>query len=286
MRWAALLVAVGALSAAVPAQAARPITMSGSVATRALVADLAYFYRHAVDDPPRFSLVGGVTGTGIADAERGITDAGMVARNLIPGDPAGLVLTPLAISGVCLVTNRANPVPGITRAQIQDIVAGRVTSWGQVPGSSRTDPIVPVGLDPTSGSGQVFLSVFVDDDTPLVYRPVTLATETQVRDYIAQTPAAFGYLDRALTGALHVAAFDGVGCTRATIRDGTYPAGRPLGVVTRGPPRGELAGFLRWARTSRTARRVISTRYLPLGAASGQEPVMRVGGDRRSPGSP
>ena len=48
MRWAALLVAgaaltVVALTTAAPARTAPPITMSGSVATRALVADLAYF---------------------------------------------------------------------------------------------------------------------------------------------------------------------------------------------------------------------------------------------------
>jgi len=41
------------------------------VVTRALVADLAYFYRHAVRDSPRFALAGGVTGSGIADAEQG-----------------------------------------------------------------------------------------------------------------------------------------------------------------------------------------------------------------------
>jgi phosphate transport system substrate-binding protein len=188
----------------------------------------------------------------------------MVARNLIPGDPSDLVLTPLALSGVCLVTNRANPVPGLTRAQIQDIVAGRLTSWSQIPGSRRTDPIVPVGLDPTSGSGQVFLSAFVDVATPLAYRPVTLATETQVRDYIERTPAGFGYLDRVLAGSLRVTAFEGVGCTRASIKGGTYPAARPLGVVTRGRPRGALARFLRWARTSPKAREVIATRYLTL----------------------
>ena len=125
-------------------------------------------------DPPRFSLVGGVTATGIADAQRGISDAGMVARALAPGDPAGLRLTTLARSGVCLVTNRGNPVPALTRAQIQDIVAGRVTSWSQVLGSRRSDPIVPVVREPTSGSAQVFQSVFVDDVTPALYHPLTL----------------------------------------------------------------------------------------------------------------
>jgi phosphate transport system substrate-binding protein len=271
MRWAALLVAVAALAAAAPARAAPPITMSGSVATRALVADLAYFYRQAVDDPPRFSLAGGVTQSGIADAERGISDAGMVARNLIPGDPPDLVLTPLALSGVCLVTNRANPLPGETRAQIQDVIAARVTSWSQLPGSPRTDPIIPVGLGPTSGAGQVFRSVFLDVGTPFVARVVTLASETQVRDYIEQTPAAIGFIDLAFTGGLHVVAYEGVGCTRRTIRDGTYPGRRPLGVVTRGKPRGELARFLRWARSSPKARQVIRTRYLtlPPGRSSG-----------------
>jgi phosphate transport system substrate-binding protein len=209
MRCAAPLTAVAVLAAAAPARAAPTITMSGSVVTEALVADLAYFYRHAVRDPPRFSLSGGVTASGIADAERGIVQGGLVARGLAPGDPSGLVLTRLALSGVCLVTNRANPVPGITRAQIQDIVAGRVTSWGQIPGSRRTDAIIPVALDPTTGSGQVFPSVFVDIDTPAVYRPVTLATDTQMRDYVEQTPAAFGYIDLALTGPLHVMRYEG-----------------------------------------------------------------------------
>jgi phosphate transport system substrate-binding protein len=263
MRWAALLSAVAVLGAAAPAEAAPTITMSGSVVTEALVADLAYFYRHAVRDPPRFSLAGGVTASGIADAQRGIVQGGLVARNLVPSDPKGLVLTTLALSGICLVTNRANPVPGLTRAQIQDIVAGRVTTWGQIPGSRRIDAIVPVAVDPTTGSGQVFQSLFVDLDTPVVYRPVTLATDTQMRDYVEQTPAALGYVDLALTGSLHVMTYGGVGCTLATVKSGTYPAQRPLGVVTRGRPRGALARFLRWATTSRKARQVIATRYVP-----------------------
>jgi phosphate transport system substrate-binding protein len=259
----ALPAALVVLVAAAPARAQPTITMSGSVIARSLVADLGYYYRHAVRDAPRFSLAGGVTGTGIADAERGIADAGMVARNLIPGDPTDLVLTRLARSGVCLVTNRANPVPGITRSQIQDIVAGRLTSWTQVPGSRRTDAIVPVGLDPTTGSGQVFMSTFVDLGTPLLYHPVTLASEAQVRDYVEQTPGAFGYVDLSISDPLHAIPYNGVGCTRATVASGVYPAARPLGVVTRGRPRGALARFLRWATTSRKARSVITRRYLP-----------------------
>jgi phosphate transport system substrate-binding protein len=263
---AALLAAIATLAAAAaPARAVPTISMSGAQVAESLVADLAYFYRHEVRRPPRFSLTGGGTGAGIADVERGVTDAGLVTRALLPTDPHDLRLTRIALSGVCLVSNRANPVPGVTRAQIQDIVAGRVTSWSQVPGSTRSDPIVPVALDATTGTAAVFESVFVDFATPVAWQPVTLLTSTQERDYIEATPAAFGYVDLAVTKSLHVIRYQGVGCTRRTVRTGRYPARRPFGVVTRGRPRGALRRFLRWTHTSRTARRVIATRYVPLG---------------------
>jgi len=54
------------------------------------------------------------------------------------------------------------------------------------------------------------------------------------------------------------------------MKDGRYPARRPLGVITRGQPRGALARFLRWTRNSRTARRVIATRYIAVAEARGQ----------------
>jgi phosphate transport system substrate-binding protein len=262
---AALLAALALLVLASRAQAAPAITMSGSPVAEAVVADLAYFYGHAVTGAPRFSLAGGDTDTGIADAARGVVDAGMVSRNLGPGDPPGLVLTPLALSGICLFTNSANPVPNLTRAQMQDILAGRITSWAQVPGSARTDAIVSATLSPTVGGRAVFESVFVDLTTPEVYSPRTFATDDQLRDFVEQTPAAWGFADLALTRPVHRVSYNGVPCDRTTIRLGTYPGQRPLGVVTRGRPRGALARFLRWAARSRTARRVITSRYIAVG---------------------
>jgi len=260
---AALLIAAAA--AAPDASAARrTITMSGATPTGNLTADLAYFYRHSVRRPPRFSIVGGGTGTGIADVARGIVDIGLASRPLEPTDPPGLRLSPIAMSGICLATNRANPLPGLNRAQVNGQVAGLLTSWTQIPGSARTDAIASVGLDERAGGRSVFLSVFVDLTTPIAYTPRTLATAAQVRDYIRETPAALGYIDLAYTGDLHPVPYEGVPCTRATIRAGTYPARRPLSFVTDGRPRGEVRRFLRWIRRSKTARRVVATRYVPV----------------------
>jgi phosphate transport system substrate-binding protein len=263
-----LAVAAGVLLLVPNAPAApRTITMSGATPTGNLTADLAYFYRHSVRHPPRFSIVGGGSGTGIADAARGVVDVGLVSRRLEPTDSPGLVLSPIAISGVCIATNRANPVAGITRAQLQAQVSGTLTSWTQFPGSTRTDPIASVAMDERAGARSVFLSVFIDLTTPVIYQPRSLATAAQVRDYIRETPAALGYIDLAYTGELHAVPYEGVPCTRATIRSGAYPARRPLSFVTRGKPRGAALRFLRWIRRSHTARRVVRTRYVPVTTA-------------------
>ena len=252
------------LVAAVLAPAQPTVTLSGSTTTLPIVADLAYFYTRATPGAPRIEIVGGGTQTGITDTARGITSAGMISRGLTAQDPPGLVLTPIALSGVCLVTNRANPVPGVSHAQVQELVAGRTTSWSQIPGSPRTDAIVPVALDPTTGARNVFETVFVDEATPLGYTPRTFLTAAQVRTYVEATPAAWGYVDVAFTDGLHALRYDGVACERATIRSGAYPARRPLGIVTRGRPRGPVARFLRWIAASPKARQVIASRYLTV----------------------
>jgi len=263
-RLVAVPLAVAAvLAGAAPARAAQTtLTFGGDQVVQALVADLAYFYRHAAPNAPSFALSGGSSDTGVADTERGVADGGLVSRDLAPGDPSDLALTRLALSGLCLISSRRNPVPGITRAQVQDIVAARVTDWSQVPGARLTGPIVPVSR---ALNTQDFQSVFVDVATPVAWTPVTVQTSAQVRDYVAQTRGGFGYADLALTRSVHAIPYEGVPCTRATIAGGTYPARRTLGVVTRGRPRGAMARFLRWATTSRKAREVIATRYVPLG---------------------
>jgi phosphate transport system substrate-binding protein len=258
----ALLLATAATARAQPPPS---LELSGSPTTAHVVADLAYFYRHAVRRAPRISIVGGGTEIGISDAARGIVDAGMASRGLTAADPPGLVYTPIAFSGVCLATHRSNRVPSLSRAQIQELVAGRLTSWAAVPGAMRSDAIVPAANDESGGARVVFLSTFVDLTTPILYRPHEYATASQMRNFIRVTPAALGYVDMAFTEGLHAVPYEGVPCTRATVRSGAYPARRPLGLVTRGRPRGAAARFLRWIARSRTARRVIATRYVPVG---------------------
>lgn len=241
--------------------AARTISMSGASPAQAVVADLAYFYRREHRDAPRFSLVGGGTGTGIADAARGIVDAGLSGRALTAEDPPNLRFTPLALSAICLVTNPANRVPNLNRLQVQQLAAGTIASWAAIPGAQSTAAVARVSFDVTSAARSVFLTTFVDLTTPLA-PATTFTASAQVRDFVAATPAAFGYVDLEFARRLHAVPYEGVPCTRATVKSGAYPARRTLGFVTRGRPRGALARFLRWVETDATAQRVVASRYV------------------------
>jgi ABC-type phosphate transport system substrate-binding protein len=144
----------------------------------------------------------------------------------------------------------------------QPLVGGRGTWGGLGPGSRRPDPILPVALDAGTGAARVFEQVFLDEGTPVAWDPTTLLLSIQARDYVEATPAAFAYLDLAAAGPVHAIPFEGHPCTRATVRDGSYPARRPLAIVTKGRPKRAVRAFLRWIRTSRTARRVLDRRYV------------------------
>jgi phosphate transport system substrate-binding protein len=264
---ALLALAVAAtLAAPGPARAAQAptITISGAFAATAVTADLAYFYRRAVRSPPRFDLVGGRTVTGISDVFRGISDIGLATRPLGPEDPDGLVFTPYARTGICLVTNADNPVPGLTRAQVQDLVAARVTAWSQIPGSPRADAITAATLTAGGGSRTAFEATLLDPETSQAYTPRTVVTSAQMRDFIRVTPNAWGYVDLAFSEELHAIPYEGIPCTRRTVASGAYPARTEFGFVTRGRPTGAVRRFIRWVRRSGKARRVIATRYVPV----------------------
>lgn len=239
------------------------VSISGSPTALPLVADLAYYYRQAVPRPPVFSLVAGGSEAGVFDAARRITDIGLATRAPSASDPASVRFTPFARSAVCIVTNRGNPVPSLTRAQLAQLLSGQTASWRDVTGSGDAE-LLGASLAPGNGADAVFLAAFVDLATPVAYTPRTFATPSQLRAFVASNGNAWGYVDLAFTNHLHAVAFEGVPCSRETVVSGSYRGAYDLSFVTRRTPSRAASKFMRWVRTSPTARRVIQTRFVAL----------------------
>jgi hypothetical protein len=105
-RIASAAASVGAGSPAPPT-----IALSGSSTAGAEVAEVLQSREHAT----RFQLVGGGTDMGLADAARGIVDAGLVDRPLTATDPPGLVFTPFAGSDTVGFVTRGAPPEELAR---------------------------------------------------------------------------------------------------------------------------------------------------------------------------
>jgi subtilisin family serine protease len=87
------------------------IALSGSSTAGAEVAEVLRNRPHATS----FQLVGGGSEMGIADAVRGIVDAGLVDRALTSTDPPGLVFTPFAGSDTLGFVTRGAPPEELSR---------------------------------------------------------------------------------------------------------------------------------------------------------------------------
>ncbi|MDR2177133.1 MAG: substrate-binding domain-containing protein [Treponema sp.] len=71
--------------------------------------------------------------TGMNAAIDGICDIGMASRELKATElEKGLTGTVIAIDGIAVIVNNANPLNGLTRDQVKAIYLGQVESWGEL----------------------------------------------------------------------------------------------------------------------------------------------------------
>ena len=191
--------------------------------------------------PPRFTIVGGGSDAGIADAARGIVDIGLASRGAAAdrSRPASSSRRSRA-SGVCLVTNARQPA-----ARADARAAGR-SSWRRARRAGRRSPARraqrrdPLRRRSTLGTGarSVFFTTFVDPRRRRRTSPSARSRPPrQVRDYVRATPGGLELRrPRVHRAGCTSSRSRACGCTRATVADGTYPARRELAFVTRGAP--------------------------------------------------
>lgn len=104
----------------------------------------------------QISIAGGGSGLGIKQAGEGLIDIGNAGRK--PTDEEiskyDLKLFKWAIDGVGTIVHPENNVKALSRAQLQDIYAGRISNWKELGGNDRQINLYT--RDEASGTRKVF----------------------------------------------------------------------------------------------------------------------------------
>lgn len=205
------------------------------------------------------------------ELELGAADVGLSSRRIKYDEAARLARLGdlrsaacehvIALDGIAVIVNRANPVGVLSQDDLANIFAGQITDWSQVP-NAGSGPITVLARDDKSGSDDTFRHIVLDK-TPVAASAKRYEDSSKLSDDVAANVGAVGFVALPqVRSAKAVAVADGsarpVLPTLLTVRTETYVLSRRLYLYTAATPRTplalEFAIFADSARARRSSR--------------------------------
>lgn len=172
------------------------------------------------------------SGAGIEAVANGTVDIGNSSRALKDEEKAkGLVENVVAIDGIAVVVDKANPVEDITKDQLAQVYSGQITNWKDLGGSDQQ--IVVIGREASSGTRGAFEELLKLEDKCKYAQEIDSTGAVMAK--VAATPGAIGYVSLdVIDDTVHTLKIDGAEATEENIKAGTYALQRPFVMATKG----------------------------------------------------
>lgn len=204
------------------------------------------------------AVTGGGSGTGIAAMVNGKCDIANASRAIKPKEvemavqrgiaPKNIVV---AIDGLCVIVNKANPVKQLTVDQVGKIYRGEITNWKELGGADTK--ISLYGRQPNSGTYDFMKEVVMKAEYAPAMREMN--GNAQIVEAVKQDAGAVGYVGVGYVKeagesiqVINVARFAGGEYTTPLnaedVKSGKYPISRPLYQYVNGVPKGDVRGFI------------------------------------------
>ncbi|MGB3462610.1 MAG: substrate-binding domain-containing protein, partial [Rhodanobacter lindaniclasticus] len=175
------------------------------------------------------------TASGLDAVSNGTADLAGSAR---PSDGSAqndrLTFTPVAWSGLVIITQASNPIRSLTLKQVHDIYYGRIHNWSEVGGRNAPIDVYAVA-SPGDGVEYSLRSLLFGRGNQPVAAPRLYVNTRKLEEGIALNPNGLGVA--MLTGIggnpkLKAIPINGRAPTTANIANGSYPLFIPLYLVT------------------------------------------------------
>ena len=224
---------------------------------------------------------GGGSGDGVAALLSGMADIGMTSRPFSDKEREfaatrgiELAVSDIALDGVAVIVNGANPLSALTLDRLKAIFTGEVGNWRDLGGGDRA--ILVFGRAAGSGTGTLFTERVMSGATEAL-GVQKLATNEAIVAEVAARPDAIGYtslgairnagariklvalgVDPASTAALP---------TPETLRKGEYPLARRLSFGMAGAVSPTVRAFIEACAGPAGQALIQRAGYVPLQAA-------------------
>ena len=193
---------------------------------------------------------------GIELVRQGEVDIGMASWK--ESEDTSLWSTPIALDGIAIVVHPQNQVKGLTLLQLKDVFFGRVWDWRDVRG--QAGDILVVSREDGSGTRVVFEELVMQGQR-VTLTAVVMPSSRAVVEYVAEHPQAVGYVSMGyLTEEVKVLEIEEAAPTPKSVRQGAYHLLRPLFLITRQEPAGEIKGFIDFV-LSPTGQSIVGRKY-------------------------
>jgi len=238
------------------AQTAMPYTISvgGSTSVNPLMELLVAEYAKV-----RGNVTITVSATGSGDGIKGVPagtfEIGMSSRDLTPAEMGtGIDTLVIAIDGIAVILNNANPITSLTQAQIKSIYTGEITRWEQLGTDARgkTGRIAVVSREPGSGTRGAFEEILKFQDKLVVNATIYDGTGA-IKAELSRNADAIGYISLgSVDNSIKALSVDGVAATTDNVVSGSYKIARPFILLTKKgvPLNTETRAFLDWVMSS------------------------------------
>jgi len=195
----------------------------------------------------------------IANSSRAIKDSELDKASTNHVDPQAHVV---AMDGIVIVVNPANPLSALTKKQVKDIYTGNISNWKELGGND--EKIVVVSRDSSSGTFEAF-GVLALGGAKVRPDALMQASNQAVASVVARTPGAIAYVGLGyISSEVKALPLEGVMPSKETVLTDKYPLSRPLYMYTNGKPTGTTRDFLDFIMSTEGQKIVDEQGYVGL----------------------
>ena len=215
----------------------------------------------------RVDVQTGGSSRGVNDARSGLANIGMASRALKENE-ADLFSFTIALDGISIIINKANPLNSLDKQQIIDIYTGKIVNWQELGGTDV--PITVVNKAEGRSTLELFLHHFALQNTQ-VKPHVVIGDNQQGIKTVSGNPGAIGYVSvgAAEYEATHKVAIKllplgGISASVENVRNRSFPLSRPLNLIMREEPTGMTKTFIEFARSAQVNDLIKAQYFVPV----------------------